>query len=56
MKKLIIVMALVIAGLIAIHTVIDRQIEAYNNTQVTVIEADRCQHDVENGMPVEFCD
>lgn len=55
MKKLIFIVILILIAT-NIYGLIDSQIQAYNNTHVTVLEADRCQQAVENGMPVEFCD
>ena len=54
MKKVLILV--LIASCFQIVSFVNRQIEAYNNTHVTVMEAYRCQQSVENGMPVEFCD
>ena len=54
MKKLIVIGILVLIA--SCFQIVNRQIEAFNNTNVTVIEAERCQQSVENGMPVEFCD
>ena len=54
MKKVLILV--LIASCFQVVSFANRQIEAYNNTHVTVMEADRCQQSVENGMPVEFCD
>lgn len=55
MKNLVV---LIVIGILLIvgYNYIDNQLEAYNNAQVTVIEAERCQQSVANGMPVEFCD
>ena len=54
MKKVLILV--LIAVCFQVVAFANRQIEAFNNTHVTVMEADRCQQAVENGMPVEFCD
>ena len=54
MKKVLILV--LIAVCFQVVAFVNRQLEAFNNTQVTVMEADRCQQSVENGMPVEFCD
>ena len=53
MKRLILIaIALLILG----YTYIDRQLQAYYNTHVTVEQARQCEIDVQNGMPIEFCD
>lgn len=54
MKKVFILV--LVASCFQVVSFVNRQIETYNNTRVTVMEADRCQQSVENGMPVEFCD
>lgn len=55
MKNLLLIVTLVLLIVVG-YNYIDNQLEAYNNAQVTVIEAERCQQSVANGMPVEFCD
>lgn len=53
MKRLIVIGILV---LIVVYNYASKQLEAYYNTHVTVEQARQCEIDVQNGMPVEFCD
>ena len=55
MKKVLIVSILVLI-VVGVYNYIDGQLQAYYNTQVTIEMSERCQQDVQNGMPVEFCD
>lgn len=55
MKNLVVLIGIGIL-LIGVYNYIDGQLQAYYNTQVTIEMSERCQQDVQNGMPVEFCD
>ena len=54
MKKVLILVLIVVCFQVVAFA--NRQIETYNNTHVTVEQARQCEIDVQNGMPVEFCD
>ena len=54
MKKVLILV--LIASCFQVVAFVNRQIGAYNNANVTVEQARQCEIDVQNGMPVEFCD
>lgn len=54
MKKVLILV--LIASSLLIANQITRVIDSYNVTHVTVEQARQCEIDVQNGMPVEFCD
>ena len=54
MKKVLILVLIVVC--FQVVTFANRQIETYNNIRVTVEQAGQCEIDVQNGMPVEFCD
>ena len=54
MKKVLILV--LIASCFQVVSFVNRQIETYNNANVTIEQARQCEIDVQNGMPVEFCD
>ena len=54
MKKVLILV--LIASCFQIVSFVNRQIETYNNTRLAVEQARQGEIDVQNGMPVEFCD
>ena len=54
MKKVLILV--LIASCFQVVSFVNRQIETYNNTRLTVEQARQGEIDVQNGMPVEFCD
>ena len=54
MKKVLILVLIAVS--FQVVSFVNRQIETYNNTRVTIEQARQCEIDVQNGMPVEFCD